>query len=444
MRIEINEPQAIWEIGKQSEQQDNIYPRKGEADQADRIFIVCSGHSSDGTTSNDVIKNISGYFKRYRSGTGEISDEEIRESIDTCRSKEGNAYPNGISFVMLCLHREGITIVSAGSNVHVFQIRPSAKRVIYENNGSDKATMANPLIYHTDDIEPDDYFYVCTKGMLEGTDTVAVGNYFSEPGSDDKKRNVLRSTTANNTANHAAYFIKIRSIISDDGNEVTSRRPIVIPEIKSAHPIGKAYDEDEEDDEKTEVVKPTEEIKKPEIRKPEPPRQPVQKPRTQPKQEKKGPRPISQYEDERHQTNVRMVVLVVAIVILAIAAGALWYFNSSSDKSLPADTTQVETPVARDTTTTPTTEPADSAIIPDSAIAEPDRKMPPVRQTTKKTEEPTPTSSSVYDNPYDDETTPSETEKTTEPDHKTEPTTSKPSSTETPKAPKTESEPTAE
>lgn len=444
MRIEINEPQAIWELGQQTEQQDNIYPKKGEADQADRIFIVASGHSSDGTTSQDVIKNISGYFKRYRSGSGEISDEEIRESINTCRSKDGNSFPDGVSFVMVCLHREGITIVSVGGNCHAYQVRPSAKRVIYENKGSEKATMANPAIYHTNDIEPDDYIYFCTNGMLEGADSAEVGKYFSEPGSDDKKRNILRSSTANNKGNHAAYFLKIRSIISDDGNEVVGRRPIVIPEIKSARPISKQYDEEDDDEE---VVKPTptQEKEKPvatqkaEPVRPQAPKQPKQH------QQKKGqPRPISRYEDEQHQTNVKMIVLVVAIVILAIAAGALWYFNSSSPSSLPADTTAVEQPVVRDTTATQTTEPADSAIIPDSAIAEPERKMPPVRQAKKPTEEPT-NSTSIYDSPYDDESTSPESEKTTEPEHKaTEPSTPKSSTTETPKPAKTDAEPTAE
>lgn len=442
MRIEINEPQAIWELGQQTEQQDNIYPRKGEADQSDRIFIVASGHSSDGQSSQDIIKNISGYYKRYRSGSGEISDEEIRASIDTCRSKDGKSWPNGISFVMVCLHREGITIVSVGGNCHVYQIRPSAKRVIYENKGNEKATMANPAIYHTSDIEPDDYIYFCTNGMLEGADSAEVGKYFSEPGSDDKKRNILRSSTSGNKGNHAAYFFKIRSIISDDGMELTGRRPIVIPEIKSAKPLSKQYDEDEDDDE--EVVKPVKQAEKPAVptQKAEPVRQqaPKQRPQT-----KGQPRPISRYEDEQHQTNVKMIVLVVAIVILAVAAGALWYFNSSSSSSLPADTTSIEQPVVRDTTATPATQPSDTAAyIPDSAIAEPERKMPPVKTAPKKTEEQS-SSSSIYESPYDDESTTTEpSEKTTESEHKAESAAPKSSSADTPKAPKTEENTSAE
>ena len=58
MRIEINEPQAIFELGQQSEQKDAIYPRKGEADQADRIFIVSDGSGATSLTSQQLITNI--------------------------------------------------------------------------------------------------------------------------------------------------------------------------------------------------------------------------------------------------------------------------------------------------------------------------------------------------------------------------------------------------
>lgn len=423
MRIEINEPQAIWEVGQQTEQQDFIYPRKGEADQADRIFIVSNGHSSDGKTSQDIIKNISGYFKRYRTANGDISDDDIRAAIDTCRNADGNSWPTGISFVMICLHHEGMTIVSVG-NCHIYQIRPSAKRMVYENKGSEKATFANPAIYHTEDIEEGDYFYLCTSGMLEQSDSAAVLKFFCEEGSNDKKRNILRSSTASNKANHAAYFFNVRSIISDDGKELTGRRNIVIPEIKSAHPIGKAYDDEDDDDE--EVVKPlaTEETaKKPEAPKPQPKPQPQQRQRQQTKHQA---RPISQYEDERHQTNVRMVVLVAVIVILAIAAGMLWYFNSSTKQAAPADTTTVE-PAVKDTTATTTAEPADSAIIPDSAIAEPDRDVQPVAPKKRSVE---PEYQSTETEPAEEE--PATEPETTEPEHKAEPEPAKPA-TETPK-----------
>ena len=440
MRIEINEPQAIWENGQQAAQLDNIYPPKGEGDQADRIFIVSSGKADNGLTSKDVIKNISGYFRRYRSASGEISDDDIRAAIDTCRSADTNALPNGISLVMLCLHPEGMTIVSAG-NCRAFQIRPSAKRVVYENSGGEKVTLDNPLIYHSSDVLPGDFLYLCTKGMMAKYDSDGVCQFFSEEGSNDKKRNILRSSTADVKDNHAAMFIKVASVIGDDGSEASARRTIVIPEIKSVKPLNSQYDLDDEDDE-TEVGTPVDEggVEKPQ---PEAIKPKTEKPKKQPEtpkratpakplaQKKHSPRPISQYEDERRQTNTRMVVLVAAIVVLAIAAGMLWYFNSSSPRKAPVDTTAVE-PEKVDTTATPVSEPADSAIIPDSAIAEPERTMP-VETHHKKADE------NSYNSDVEPSTTTESTESneptTTEPEHST---TSEPAKSATKETPSTD------
>ena len=406
MRIEINEPQAIFELGQQPEQKDAIYPRKGEADQADRIFIVSDGHSATSLTSQQLTKNIAAYFRRYRNGNGDISDQDIMNAIATCRPEDGSEL-KGLSMVMLCLHNDGITVVSAGS-CRVLQIRPSAKKIVFENAGSEKFSVLNPDIRHIDDVQPDDFFVVLTDGMLEQTDSNKICEFFSEEGSDDKKRNILRANTSSNKDNHSLYFFRVRSVIYEDGKDLNGRRNIVIPEIKSVKPVANS-DYDDEDDDEEDVVTPTQmaEPEKDDAPKPQQP-QTIQRPqpqRTQPqrpqpqrpqpqrpqrqrptKNQGNGPRPISQYEEERHSTNVRMVILVAVIIVLAIAAGTLWYFNSSSPKTLPADSTSVETPVHTDTTAA-TPEPADSAMIPDSAVAEPARNIPAASER-KRVEKP--------------------------------------------------------
>lgn len=95
------------------------------------------------------------------------------------------------------------------------------------------------------------------------------------------------------------------------------------------------------------------------------------------------------------------------------------------------DTTAVE-PEKVDTTATPVSEPADSAIIPDSAIAEPERTMP-VETHRKKADE----------NSYNSDV---ETSTTTEPTEPTEPaatesehsTTSEPAKSATKETPSTD------
>lgn len=439
MRIEINEPQAIFELGQQPEQKDAIFPRKGEADQADRIFIISDGHAAKGLTSQQLIKNIAAYFRRYRSGNGDIPDEEVLNAIATCRPSDGVGEPAGLSMAMLCLHNDGVTVVSAGT-CRVLQIRPSEKKVVFENAGSEKFSVLNPDIKHLDDIQPNDFFVVLTDGMLDDYDSNKLCEFFSEEGSDDKKRNILRSSTSSNKDNHSLYFFKVRSVIYEDGRDINGRRNIVIPEIKSVKPVNNDYDDEDEDDEVVNGVETPaadEEPKKaavekrPQPQRPQPQRPQPQRPRPV-SNASRGPRPISQYEEERHSTNVRMVILVAVIIVLAIAAGTLWYFNSSSPKALPADSTSVETPVHTDTTAT-TAEPADSAMIPDSAVAEPERTYQTT--TARKKAEKASYDESYGEQPAETETNQSTTDKPSADhpaDHKSESSTT-PASTEQPK-----------
>ena len=43
MKIEISQPQAIWELGQRDNQEDSIFPAFGKATDDDRLFILCDG-----------------------------------------------------------------------------------------------------------------------------------------------------------------------------------------------------------------------------------------------------------------------------------------------------------------------------------------------------------------------------------------------------------------
>ena len=48
MKFDIFKPLVIHEQGKQTIQEDSIFPAKGEGTIHDRLFIVCDGHGGDG------------------------------------------------------------------------------------------------------------------------------------------------------------------------------------------------------------------------------------------------------------------------------------------------------------------------------------------------------------------------------------------------------------
>lgn len=450
MRIDIYEPQAIWETGKQPEQLDIMYPRKGEADQADRLFIICDGKGLHGTTSAEIVRKISLYFNRYRNAAGEITDDDIRNALESAAdtSGDGSRQPVQASLSMLCIHRGGITIVHTGRG-KVYHIRPSENRLLFESREQDEAYITDPAIVHVTDVQTDDYFYLCTDGMLEGMGSDDICEYFSETGSDDKKRNVLRGNTSGNTDNHSAYFFKVRAVVAEPGDELLegneqssadnllSGRPApirkprpVVQKTKAEKPeAGKAATT--ATDNETKTVKPIGEATA--SNKSTASEQPQRKPsyrQLEPKSDFQRTRRIPDTYDDEHHTNMRMVMLVVLIILLAIAAGALWYFNSDSASTVPADSVETTAPSPTDSAAMNTTESADSAMIPDSAIAEPER-LEPVNDYHKRTI----SRHSDYENEYDYGDESSDETETTEPETpaKVETETPKPA-TETPKA----------
>lgn len=442
MRIEIFEPQAIWEKGHQPEQKDIIYPRKGEADSADRMFIILDGSSTHGAKGEDIVRKITGYFNRYRSGNGELTDEEIHNALAAALPTAGDGNQSAVkaSLSMLCLHRGGITIVHVGHG-GVYHVRPSESRLLFESRNEDDGDIDNPAIIHVTDLQPGDFFCMLTPGLRKKMNGEAVCDFFSEEGSDDKKRNRLRSTTADYDDNHSAYFFRIRNIVAEAGDEMLeeneqsspdnalSGRPAPVRKPKPklfkttaapAKPVEPANEKPQTKKEEPKVVRPVDDEEKPKKTEPATPQRP--KPTY-----RKQPQPISRYDDERKSANLKIILLVAVIVVLAVVAGALWYFNSSSPATVPTDSVTVDTQEKVDTTST-APKASDDAVIADSDII----PETPEKVTPKPTRhEASTTSKSSVDESETEE--PTETEPTeTEP--KTEPTTEKPAATEAPKA----------
>ena len=82
--------------------------------------------------------------------------------------------------------------------------------------GADR--VPKPSIAHVADIRPDDYFYLCSDGMLEKMSDSELVDIFSKDISDEAKRDLLVESTKNNNDNHSAYIIRIKNTMLEDGD----------------------------------------------------------------------------------------------------------------------------------------------------------------------------------------------------------------------------------
>lgn len=261
-------PLAIHELGQRQNQEDNIYPVKGEATLDDRLFIVCDGmggHEKGEVASNLVCQSISEYVRQHASSAdGGFSEELFRQALAYAYTRldaadDGAAKKMGTTLTFLFLHRDGVTMAHIGDS-RIYHIRPG-KGILYQSRdhslvfelyqageitydemrtspqkniitraiqpGEENRVRAD--IVHTTDIQHGDYFYLCTDGMLEKMENEEINALFSDNTSDEEKRQRLIEATQGNSDNHSAYLIHIKDVIREAGDvtkpndEATSR-----------------------------------------------------------------------------------------------------------------------------------------------------------------------------------------------------------------------------
>lgn len=258
MKISLYQPQAIHELGKRDNQEDAIYPKIGGATDKDRIFILCDGmggHEKGEVASNTVSKALAENLIK-NANTSEIAKDNILlaaleyayEQLD--KLDDGATKKMGTTLCLLLFHRGGLTAMHIGDS-RIYHIRPSEHRIVYQSKDHSlvydlyqageitydemktspqkniitraiqpgRDNRVRPSIVHITDIQPDDYFYICSDGMLEQMENNELCNLLSANGSDNKKRQQLIAATADNSDNHSAYLIHINNVAMGEDEE---------------------------------------------------------------------------------------------------------------------------------------------------------------------------------------------------------------------------------
>lgn len=257
MRFKISQPLAIQQLGSRSNQEDSIFPLLNEATINDRLFILCDGmggHESGEVASSTVCKTISKYILSRHEKDNPLCDGLINEAITAAYSAVDEQDPTGekkmgTTLTFLCFHKEGCTVAHIGDS-RIYHFRPSTNEILYRSrdhslvydlfevgelsqeelktarnkNVITRVIMAHQErpskadIVHITNIEPGDYFYLCSDGMLEQMEDQALLDIFRSDNSDEQKRNILIGETVDNSDNHSAYILRIESVEREEGD----------------------------------------------------------------------------------------------------------------------------------------------------------------------------------------------------------------------------------
>ena len=279
MRIELYPPLSIHEIGQRENQEDSIIQWD------DSLFVLCDGmggNEKGEVASQTVCQSIATWFENNIKPDEPFTDDQLREAIEYAYTEldkyaDGNPRQMGTTLTLLYISNNGITAAHMGDS-RIYHIRPNecllyqsrdhslvfdlfqAGEITYKEMATypqkNMVTRAmtpgednrmRPDIIHITDIQPNDYFYMCSDGMTEKMSNNELLALFSADMDDKMKVGQLKMVTNQNFDNHTAWIIHIKDVIKKENDnqfeneELTSRTNAIniLP-----HPVSNAEDDD--------------------------------------------------------------------------------------------------------------------------------------------------------------------------------------------------------
>ena len=258
MRIKIYQPLAIHELGKRANQEDSIYPIEGKATENDRLFLLCDGmggHEHGEVASQSICKSLSSFLLQHAVASEGLEDKLLSDALAYAYEEldklaiAGDTRQMGTTLTLLYFHSNGCTAAHIGDS-RIYHLRPSSHTILYKSrdhslvydlyqageltyeemktfpqkNVITRAMIAGdrnhprPDVIHISDIQPGDYFYICSDGMLEQMEDEELLDVFSANVRDEEKRQMLISETSENKDNHSAYIVHIKEVSHDEAD----------------------------------------------------------------------------------------------------------------------------------------------------------------------------------------------------------------------------------
>lgn len=260
MRIELYPPLFIYETGQRQNQEDAIVQWDG------RLFVLCDGmggHEKGEVASQTICQSLTKWFEEHIHPEEPFTDDQLREAIayaytELDKHDDGSPKKMGTTLTLLYICSSGAVAAHIGDS-RIYHVRPSvgllyqsrdhslvfdlfqAGEITYEEmqNYPQKNIVTRamtpgednrmrPDIIHITDIQPDDYFYLCSDGMLEQMTNDDLLRLLSSETTDEDKRQQLIAATTNNQDNHSAWLVHVKDVVREEADaQLINEEPTV-------------------------------------------------------------------------------------------------------------------------------------------------------------------------------------------------------------------------
>ena len=257
MVISLFQPYSFCQMGQRSNQEDCRLPDADTMSGSQFFFAVCDGVGGcdDGEIAS---RSVCEGFKAALDGTDwsepftvddfQCALTEAYERLDGAANETGNR-DMATTLAFVCFHGNGCLAAHIGDS-RIYQIRPgtgivyrssdhsqvnnlvhagvispdkaetSAQRSVisrYMEPSSEDAPRCMATVFQTTDIQADDYFFLCSDGVLECIDDEALCSIVCSQGSDKEKCSQIAGLCEQSKDNNTAYLIHIAGVDATEG-----------------------------------------------------------------------------------------------------------------------------------------------------------------------------------------------------------------------------------
>lgn len=252
MAIQLFSPVYLHEKGKRKNNQDAIYPVADAATPQDRLFMVCDGvgGANKGEIASRMVCDLFHAFFN-ENGTKQVDENYIAAALRFTEQKlteytQANEEANSMSTTLTLLYfddTQNAALVSWCGDSRIYHIRngealfvsedhslvqelikrgeitpeeaqthPNKNIILRAISSSENPTKADVALIT--DVQPNDFFLLCTDGILEGADhrllLTLLGNATADL--NEVKDHIYRLCTENARDNFSMYLIKVAAI----------------------------------------------------------------------------------------------------------------------------------------------------------------------------------------------------------------------------------------
>lgn len=248
--MKIRLPYALNEIGQRANQEDSIYPQRGEANETSHLFLVCDGmggHENGEVASGLVCKTFAESLAKQDAETFTTDDflaalDAAYDALDREDPTPESQRKMGTTLTFLHLNSREAVVAHLGDS-RVYHIRPSAPEpLLYKSfdhslvnelvraevitpeealthprrNVITRAMQPNLEQRHKADVRTltdvaaGDYFFLCSDGVLESVSDALLIDILRRNITDEEKIEAIKSACeASSRDNFSAYLVPI-------------------------------------------------------------------------------------------------------------------------------------------------------------------------------------------------------------------------------------------